>query len=179
MVGILSRLGSAKQFVGEAKRNALARVKQLKSEILMYLKSARTMQLATAFRDQPWVCTVYFVYDNEMNIYWLSLPTRRHSRELAINPFAAIAFQIKTDLPVIGIQAEGAVTKVIDPKLIKKISKSYEVKYDSGKEFYKNFMDQKNQHHMYKLTPKRFVVFDEVNYPSNARREYSLNQRML
>ena len=43
------------------------------------------MSLATTRDNHPWVCEVHFAYDDDLNIYYRSLSTRRHSEEIALN----------------------------------------------------------------------------------------------
>jgi uncharacterized protein YhbP (UPF0306 family) len=54
-----------------------------------YLQNVLHLSLATSVNDKPWVCEVHFVYDGDMNLYFRSLPTRRHSEEIAQNPNVA------------------------------------------------------------------------------------------
>lgn len=130
-----------------------------------FLGLGMVMQLATSRDNTPWISTVYFVADAERNIYWLSLPGRRHSEEVTNNPHVAIAIAIKQDLPVIGIQAEGTVAIVEDAAVVEKILADYMKKYDgAGKEFHQRFLAGKNQHQLYKLTPSSLVLFDEVHF---------------
>ena len=130
-----------------------------------FLALGTVMQLATSRDNAPWISTVYFVADDQRNIYWLSLPGRRHSEEVVANPRVAIAIAIKQDLPVIGIQAEGLVTIVEDASIVEKILASYVKKYDgAGKEFHQRFVEGKNKHQLYKLTPSSMVLFDEVHF---------------
>jgi ribonuclease HI len=130
-----------------------------------YLTLGSVMQLATSRDNKPWISTVYYVADAERNIYWLSLPERRHSEEITVNPHAAAAITIKQDLPVIGIQAEGVVELVDDSAQVEKILAVYIKKYDgAGKDFYQRFIDGKNMHQLYKLTPSQLVLFDEAHF---------------
>ncbi len=133
-----------------------------------YLADSKTMQLATVAGNQPWISTVYFVADERMNLYWLSWPSRRHSLEISQNNKAAIAIAIKLDQPVIGLQAEGTVSIVEDSEEVAKVMKLYTAKYGSGQKFYKNFITNRNQHNMYKFIAKKFVLFDEVNFPDDS-----------
>jgi uncharacterized protein YhbP (UPF0306 family) len=82
---------------------------ELQIDILIkkYLSKSRMMQIATVDNGQPWICTVYYVEDEDLNLYWLSLPTRRHSQEIEKHNKIAIAVPVKFDKPVVGIQAEG------------------------------------------------------------------------
>jgi hypothetical protein len=93
------------------------------------------------------------------------LPGRRHSEEVVDNPRVAVAIAIKQDMPVIGIQAEGLVAIVDDAAIVEKILASYVKKYDgAGKEFHQRFVEGKNKHQLYKLTPSSMVLFDEVHF---------------
>lgn len=139
-----------------------------------YLQKGRVMQLATVAEGRPWVCTVYYVADDDMNLYWLSSPTRRHSREIAAHNNVAITIPVKFDQPVIGVQAEGTATVVTEPNHVETIIKQYIAKYDVGRDFYENFIANKNQHLMYRFTPQAFVLFDEVHFPGNGRQEIAV-----
>jgi uncharacterized protein YhbP (UPF0306 family) len=123
------------------------------------------MQIASVSGNQPWIASVHFVADDENNIFWLSWPQRRHSQEIDKNCKAAIAIVVKTDLPVIGIQAEGKAEVVNDEKMVKKVMQKYIAKYGNGKKFYANFVAGNNKHQMYKFTSQNIKLFDEVNFP--------------
>lgn len=129
---------------------------------------AKTLQLATVRGGKPWIATVYFVVDDELNIYWLSWPERRHSREIAENSAVAGAVVIKADQPVIGVQLAGVVSEVTDDKTIESVMKLYVAKYDQGHKFREAVAAGTNKHHMYKLTPREILLFDEVTYPSDS-----------
>lgn len=139
-----------------------------------YLTShdAFTMQLATVCDNMPWICTVYFVADDDMNIFWLSWPSRRHSQEINKNKNVAAAVVIKEAMPVIGLQIEGAAEIVNDQKVVKDIMDRYIHKYNEGHKLYENFINNKNQHYMYKLKPSLFVLMDELNYNERGMIEW-------
>ncbi|MDB5168083.1 MAG: rnhA [Candidatus Saccharibacteria bacterium] len=130
-----------------------------------YLALGTIMQLATSSGNKPWISTVYYVADSERNIYWLSLPERRHSKEVQVNPEVAVAIAIKQDIPVIGIQASGQVAVVDDPVRVEKMLALYVTKYKgAGKDFHQRFIDGKNKHQLYCLTPSLLVLFDEAHF---------------
>jgi uncharacterized protein YhbP (UPF0306 family) len=54
-----------------------------------YIDKSLHMSLATVSSNKPWVCEVHFVYDDNLNLYWRSLASRRHSEEIAVNPNVA------------------------------------------------------------------------------------------
>ncbi len=122
------------------------------------------MQLATSLDNQPWIANVFFIVDSNLNFYWLSYPTRRHSRELATNNRAAIAVAIKNDKPVIGVQAEGEVAEVHNKTIIAKMMLPYIKKYGQGKDFLQFVKEGKNKHILYKFSPTTLQLFDEVHY---------------
>lgn len=138
---------------------------------LIQLQTARLMQLATVRSGKPWICTVYFVTDNAGCLYWLSLPTRRHSQDISHDGHVAAAIAIKADQPVIGVQVEGSAEPVREPEVIRQVMADYAAKYDAGHDFYTNFLAGTNQHVLYRLKPTAIVLFDEVHYPGDARRD--------
>ncbi len=142
-----------------------------------YLQEAKMMQIATLGGDQPWICTVYFVADEKLNLYWISTPDRRHSQEIKAHNKAAIAISVKYDKnPIIGIQSEGYADVVSDAEQVAKIMKSYAALYNTGQDFYDNFIAGKNKHLLYQFVPKKFILFDEVNFPNNSRVEWKPQQ---
>ena len=89
---------------------------------------------------------------------------------MADNPNVAISLAIKQDLPVIGIQAMGTVDVVTDANDVKRIIDSYMAKYNgAGQDFYERFMAGTNKHHLYKLTPSKLVLFDEVHFKDSPQ----------
>jgi uncharacterized protein YhbP (UPF0306 family) len=54
-----------------------------------YLGNVLHMSLATSAGNNPWVCEVHFAFDDDLNLYFRSLPSRRHSQEIASNPNVA------------------------------------------------------------------------------------------
>ncbi len=54
-----------------------------------YLPNIIHMSLATCVGNKPWVCEVHFAYDKELNLYFRSTLSRRHSQEIEQNPTVA------------------------------------------------------------------------------------------
>lgn len=131
-------------------------------------RSGTVLQLATVHDGKPWVATVYFVVDDDLQVYWLSWPERRHSREIAENTQVAGAVVIKTDRPVIGVQLEGRATLVADAREVQQVMERYIAKYGEGQQFYQAFVAGTNKHGMYKLAPSAIWLFDEVNHAGES-----------
>ena len=81
-----------------------------------YLQTVVHMSLATSKANHPWVCEVHFVYDNDLNLYFRSLATRRHSEEIAANPNVAgnIVRQHAVGEYPLGVYFEGTASRVTD-----------------------------------------------------------------
>ncbi len=149
----------------------------LKKSITDYLKTARVMQLATCVDNQPWACTVHFYSDGELNFYWVSMTSRRHSIEIEQNPKVAIAVKIHEDTAsenyVIGISAEGEAAQ-IEMDEIKKIGEKYISKLGKKPKLLEDILAGNGGFTFYKFTPSKFVLFDLKNFPDQPRQELEL-----
>jgi uncharacterized protein YhbP (UPF0306 family) len=142
--------------------------------IRQYLAQKHIMQLSTASGNQPWICTVWFVADDHANLYWASWPERRHSQEIDSNPkvAAAIVVQDARGQKGVGIQVEGTAQQITELDSIKPIAEKYAEKFGRSKEWVEKFANAQTKHRLYKLTPARFVLFDEEHFPSNIGQEW-------
>lgn len=131
------------------------------------------MQLATSADNQPWCCTVIYVHDEKFNLYWASLPARRHSQEIKVNNKVAVAIPVKFDKgeSVIGIQIEGIAEELPASEDIRVIGESYAAKFKRDSQWIEDIVSGKTEHRLYKLTPKSIYLFDEVNFPGGQRQK--------
>ncbi len=74
-----------------------------------YIDKTIHLSLATVGDNAPWVCEVHFAYDENLNLYFRSLKSRRHSQEIASNSNVAGNIIDKYGLgePVVGVYFEG------------------------------------------------------------------------
>lgn len=148
----------------------------LKSLIKDYLSTAKLMQLATSIDNQPWVCSIWFATDENLNIYYFSSITRRHSKEVMENNKVAGAIvlpQTPNDPPR-GLQFQGIVEQLNKQVDIDKAISVYEGRIFS-KEKIEEFINHKEKpHKFYRIKPTQFVLFDVVNFPDNSRQEYNI-----
>jgi uncharacterized protein YhbP (UPF0306 family) len=81
----------------------------IEKAVRTYLDNTFHLSLATVSGDTPWVSEVHFAYDEDLNLYFRSLPTRRHSQEIAANPKVAGNVIKQHDLgeQVVGVYFEG------------------------------------------------------------------------
>ena len=133
------------------------------------------MQVATAHDNQPWACTVYFAYDSDWNLYWISTPDRRHSKEIISNDKVAgtIVLSHTPGDKVRGLQFQGIAEEITNPADIRKLYPYYGKRFDYMKAL-EEIISGKNPHRLYRIKPTQFVLFDEVNFPDNSRQEYKL-----
>jgi len=151
-------------------------MKELRKLVWDYLQEAKLMQLSTEADGQPWTCSVWFAADSDLNIYWFSSTTRRHSKEVMKNPkvAAAIVLPHTPEEKPRGLQLEGIAELLTNPKDIEKASSVYEGRIfskDTVDEFM-NFEDK--PHRFYRIKPNSFVLFDVVNFPDESRQEYKV-----
>src|SRR6266849_2043067 len=95
---------------------------KLQSLIRQYLQDAKLMQLATSVDGQPWVCSVWFASDEEMNVYWFSSITRRHSGDFEKNNKVGAAIvlpQTQDDMPR-GLQLQGVAEMLHEKEAVEK-----------------------------------------------------------
>ncbi len=147
-------------------------VKKLISE---YLNEAKVMQLATVNNGRPWVCTVNYVFDENWNLYWLSLRSRRHSQELTHHREVAGAI-VKDPSIKRGLQFEGMAFEVKGEELTK-IHNLYAQSYgDKPGRLAEAQSEDASKRTYYGLEPSLFVLYDEVNFPENPRQELKLGE---
>lgn len=147
-------------------------VQHIKELIERYLSETEIMQLATVFGGKPWICSLHFAVDDDSNIFWISNADSLHSHEIAANPNVAIVIAVKTDKPLIGIQAEGLAKLVSDPKVLRTAMDKYINRHGTDRSFADQIIAGTNEHKLYMFTPKRYCLFDQANFPSSSLNEW-------
>jgi uncharacterized protein YhbP (UPF0306 family) len=152
-------------------------MKDVKALIQTYLKDVRVMQLATCVNNRPWACNVHFYMDDDLNLYWISTPLRRHSQEIAQNPYVAATIKVHEDTPtekyIIGITFEGKAEQLSNDE-IGEVGEQYITKLKKDPSLLSDLQSGKNPHKFYKLMPENIVVFDTKNFADAPRQEYHL-----
>lgn len=148
----------------------------LKNLILDYMEQQKLMQLASAADGSPWVCSVWFGFDENLNIYFFSSVTRRHSQEIEKDSrvAGAIAMPHEPSDPPRGLQFEGVAEKLDRADDIAQARETYQGRIFDV-ETIDGFMSHKERPHaFYRIRPSQFVLFDVVNFPDDPRQEYKL-----
>lgn len=151
---------------------------QIRKLIEEYLDKARLMQVATFKNNQPWACSVYFAFDEQLNLIWLSKPSRRHSQEIRANEKVAgtIVLPHTPGDDVRGLQFQGTAKELTDKKDITSNMKHYAMRYGMDAKRVSAIVENIDGHMCYAVHPTLYVLFDEVNFPNNSRQEYVLHQ---
>lgn len=128
------------------------------------LEQTHLMSLSTIDGQGPWAADVIFVFDEELNLYWISDPDARHSRAVRENhkAAAAITFSIRSKEPNLGLQMEGMAEQLEGVQfelLIKHLAKrGYKMpKLDQAKKLLDGDV-------WYRLKPTRMFLIDEENF---------------
>lgn len=150
----------------------------IKTLISEYLEKARLMQVATSQNDQPWACSVYFAYDSDFNLYWLSTPQRKHSLDIEANEKVAgtIVLPHNPGDKVRGIQFQGVAKRLVSQEDIARGLDIYATRMHMRDERKQNILQGKDNHVVYQISPSLFVLFDEVNFADNPRQEYKIQK---
>lgn len=153
--------------------------------IRSYLKEAKLMTLATARNNKPWVASVWYVHNEDLNLYFISRKSRRHSLELKENPNVAGAIVIPhfkgSGEKVRGLQFEGTahdLTGDEERETLEEAKKLYLEKYSMAEDIpIKDLSDPSGIATYYVIHSTSFVLFDEINFPKNPRQELILKNR--
>jgi len=84
-------------------------MEDLKAITLDILTKGNYLHLATVDEQGPWSATLFYVHD-DLNLYWLSQPTTRHSNAIRQFPYRAagtITLTQKPGEPDIALRLEG------------------------------------------------------------------------
>lgn len=144
--------------------------------IIDYMDEQKLMQLATVGDDGPWVCSVWQAFDDDLNIYFFSAINRQHSKDIEKNSSVAGALAKPHSVvdPARAVQFSGTAEKLTDPELVSKARSVYENRIFDVNTIDALMANSERPHMFYKITPKKFVLFDVENFSENPRQEYIL-----
>ena len=145
------------------------------NEIKEILSNVKQMVICTSLQNKPWAATVLFACDAQLHLYFFSVPTTRHSKEIKKNKFiaGAIASEHKKGLEEpfhLGIQFEGT-CDLIKKSELKAAYESYRKRHPKIIKFHSRKDASKE---LYKIKINKFVLFDtrkkkiknEISWPN-------------
>jgi uncharacterized protein YhbP (UPF0306 family) len=129
-----------------------------------YLPQVIHMSLGTSKDNKPWVCEVHFIYDDELNLYFRSLTSRRHSQDIAVNPQVAgnIVKQHAVGEFPLGLYFEGtagllrdeAERRVVEPLFKERLGVTADILAEATKP---------DGHQFYKITVENWYAFGKFD----------------
>lgn len=133
-----------------------------------YLSDNTHMQLATVRNGQPWLCTVYFVADDELSLYWTSGRNRQHSLEILDNPTSAVTVVRDTEKKQ-ALQITGKAFEVQNDDL-SRVHALYVAKF-GPKDYDLDAMKQRtvDSRSYWVFVPNSISFWDEVNFPDSPK----------
>lgn len=147
----------------------------MKELIKEYLKSKKDMQLATTANGQPWICTVYYFYDDDFNLYWTSGRSRQHSLEILNDSRTAVTI-VKDTKRKQALQIAGNAYEVSDDEL-DRVHALYQERYgakDYDLEEMKKHNPEGRSYWVFK--PTGIFLWDEVNFPDEPKQKYNIEK---
>lgn len=148
----------------------------IEESIKAYVSQANIMQLGTSENDQPWICTLHFYSDADLNFYWCSTTDRRHSKELAHNSKAACYVLVHENTPeedyVIGVSVEGH-AELVHGGNVAAAAKGYVEKLGKDEATLQSILS--GEQPFYRLKAEQVVLFNNKDFPENPRQVLRLN----
>lgn len=138
----------------------------LKNEIAEYLKSNIQFALAT-FGEYPWIATMYYGVDDDLNIFFLTKPSTIHAQGLYKNPQVSAVIANSPQDPQskkVGMQIYGFAEELKDKE---ELNKAFMIWggvlgiTDFDTYSYEGIKSGKLSYRLYKLTPKKIKYYNE------------------
>lgn len=132
-----------------------------KKHLIDCLESTNYCSIATVDKTGVWVNPVYFAWDKDFNLYFISMPHVRHMQNITDSSKVAVAiYKTEQHGEVIGIQIEGQ-AEILQSEQDKKTA--YSVYYTRVGSLDQNdsFKDDPNWLFV-KITPKKIYYFDSA-----------------
>ena len=150
--------------------------KDLRKLIVDYLDEQKLMQLCTVNNGNPWACSVWQASDQDLNIYFFSSTTRRHSAEIDKDPRVAGALALPHEVggEARGLQFEGKAEILLANDQVAEARRHYQDRIFDAKTIDDLMNNEQKPHKFYKINPSKFVLFDTLNFPEESRQEYEL-----
>jgi uncharacterized protein YhbP (UPF0306 family) len=147
-------------------------VESIRPLIIRLLNKVHIMQLATVERDTPWICTIHFSHTENLEFYWMSLRSTRHSTDISKNPQTAVAVVLDEPNKIcLHMQGQSYELKNNDAEVAHTI---YGNRYGNKLERLEDAKSaDRNKRAYYSFVPHTVVLFDEVHFPDKPRQEFT------
>ena len=149
-----------------------------KQMVLTFLPRHKLMAVAT-YGKHPWIATVYYTFDEKLNIYFLSSPNTLHAKSIVRNPKVAAAIADSDqdiNKPKLGLQLYGNAEQISDFEKVRYALKLW--KTNLGVVDLK-LTTKVATGSMFKIVPKRIKLFDQELFKVADGEEPVLEQNQV
>jgi len=141
----------------------------LQKLLQQYFKENKLMQLATVSGGKPWVCNVYYVTDENNNVYWTSARKRRHSKEVLADSSVALTI-VHDAVNKQAVQITGSAKEVpLDDA--ERVDNLYAAKFGHKDRLTEVMANLPEGRAYWVIEPDSIFLWDEVNFPDNPKQE--------
>jgi uncharacterized protein YhbP (UPF0306 family) len=115
---------------------AMDKIEKQLERIALLLGEQTTLSLATSGADgQPCVAPLFYLVDEELDLYWFSSPSSLHSRNLLRMPRAAATVYCVAQnwRGIRGVQMRGAVSVITEPERRAVLTARYGARFNLGR----------------------------------------------
>jgi len=135
-----------------------------KEQVKNFLAQHNQMAIAT-YGDHPWIATVYYSFDDDLNLYFLSSPSTLHARQIAQNEQVAVSISREQKITSVkqGLQMYGVAQQITRAELIHHALQHWKdvLAVKDPDLTYENMVKKAVKGRMYKIVPKRIKLFHE------------------
>jgi uncharacterized protein YhbP (UPF0306 family) len=143
-----------------------------------YLASGILLQVATAsLTGKPWVVPVWYAHDDRLNIFFTSNVGRRHSALIRSNPSVAGSI-VATPIEGLGQKVQGVdfegECRELEGDDARKAYETYASRWPNVADEVGTLdaiLKHESPMRMYGIRPSMFVLFDQIRWPEQPRRE--------
>lgn len=141
-----------------------------------YIEKSYHLSLGTCSEGKPWVCEVHFAYDENLNLYFRSLKSRRHSQEIAANPNVAgnIVKQHSLDEYPHAIYFEGRAELMTDEAERRHVFPFFESRLGARASILEEARSE-DGHQFYKITVDKWYAFGKFGGDKGQKYELVWN----
>lgn len=139
-----------------------------KKDVLDFLATKKLMVIAT-YGNHPWIASVYYSFDNDLNLYFISNPTTMHGQHIEKNNKVAAAIVDSNQKPSDvkkGLQIYGTVEKISGVNKIRHAIRLWKdfLNIQRPDISLENMKKGLYKGRMYKLTPKKIKLYNEEKF---------------
>lgn len=131
-----------------------------------FLKDDNKQMVIATYGEHPWIATVYFSFDQDLNLYFLSDPDTIHCQHIMNNPNVAVAIAKSPQNPSSkkkGLQIFGIAEQLVEVSQIKHALDMWRstLGVTSDKYTYEGMIKNETSGRMFKVVPKKIKFFNE------------------